>query len=57
MDFFDDDFDIEGAAIIGGFFGMVDEEEEDERQRRKLERQNSEDPLNDPEEDAEFEEE
>ncbi len=30
-----DDFEIEDAAIVGGFLGMVEEEEE--KKRRKLE--------------------
>ena len=38
-DFFDDDFELEDAAWIGGFIGMVEEEEEEERKRKKLERE------------------
>ena len=38
-DFFDDGFEIEDAAVIGGFMGMVEEEEEEERKRKKLERE------------------
>ena len=35
----DDDFEIEDAAIVGGFLGMVEEEDEEERKRRKLEKE------------------
>ena len=42
-DFFDDDFDWEDFAIIGGIGALIEEEEE-ERRRRELEE--------DPEEDS-----
>jgi hypothetical protein len=38
-DIFDDDFEIEDAALVGGFLGMVEEEDEEERKRRKLEKE------------------
>ena len=41
-DFFDDDFDWEDAAIIGGIGAFIEEEEE-ERRRRELEEDTEED--------------
>jgi hypothetical protein len=35
----DDDFEIEDAALIGGFLGLVEEEEELEKKRKKLEKE------------------
>lgn len=42
-DFFDDDFDWEDAAIIGGIGALIEEEEEEERRRRELEEDTEED--------------
>lgn len=39
MDFFDDDFDVEDMAFVGGFLGMVEEEEEEEKKRKKIEKE------------------
>ena len=38
-DFFDGDFEAEEAAMLGGFFALVEDEEEEERKRKKLERE------------------
>jgi len=38
-DIFDDDFDAEDAALIGGFLGLVEEEEEEEKKRKKKEKE------------------
>ena len=41
-DFFDDDFDWEDAAIIGGIGALIEEEEE-ERRRKELDEDTEED--------------
>lgn len=53
-DFSDDDFDIEDAALFGGFVGMVEEEEEEERRRRRLERELESHEMEDDYEDYEY---
>ena len=36
-DFFDDDFEVEDATVIGGLMGFIEEEEEEEKKRKKIE--------------------
>ncbi len=36
MDFFDDDFELEDFALIGGLIGAVEEELEEERKKKWL---------------------